>query len=329
MPLLGQPRRILVVDDLAQNRDLLAGLVAALGHEAVTAADGVEALAQISRGIDLVLLDMLMPGLDGCAVVRRIRENPLFKELPVIMVTALDWREDRLKAMEAGADDLLSKPVDRSELRLRIEGLLLRKEAREALWSSQLETVQGLVRAVEMRDPTSIGQAQRVSRSCALLGRSLHFSDQDVESLRLASSLHDVGRIGIPDRVLFKRGELSAEEREIAESHTLLGARLLAGSENPLMKAAEVIALTHHERWDGRGYPQGLAGESIPLWGRICAVADAFDALTRERPDRPAMGLDRVIAILRRGRGSHFDPFLCTLLIDQLDENRQDRDPAL
>jgi putative two-component system response regulator len=345
-------RRILVVDDVEQNVALLGGLVRSLGYEVETARDGLEALAKMALGIDLVLLDVMMPGLDGYEVARRVRADPRTKDLPIILVTVLDSREDRVRAIQAGASDFIAKPVDKCELLVRIASQLKLKEAQDALKRSQAEleervalrtaalrvsceeaaeanrrtsgahvdTIRRLVLAAELRDPHTARHILRISHYSAVLAKALRMPPGDAEVLGHAVTMHDVGKIGIPDAILFKRGPLTREERSIMESHTLIGSRILSNSPSELMQLGEVVALSHHERWDGSGYPRGLRGDQIPLSGRICAVADVFDAMTTRRPYRAAIAVEEVLAEMKRGRGLYFDPALLDLFFDNLAE---------
>lgn len=340
-------KRILVVDDIDSNRMLLEGLVESLGYQGESARDGQEALAKLHKGIDLVLLDVMMPGLDGYEVVRRIRgdANAELRDVVVIMVTALDNREDRLHAVQAGANDFIAKPIDKIELQVRLSFQFRLKEATDALersraeleervsqrtealrlalettkeeqrrtYEAHLDTIQRLVLAAEHKDRYTAEHIQRISLYTVLLAEALELPPDEVETLRHAVIMHDVGKIGIPDAILSKAGTLNPEEREIMNRHTVIGARILAGSASELLRVGEVIALSHHERWDGSGYPKGLAGQDIPLWGRICALADVFDALTSDRPYRPALDSQEVLHMMREGRGSHFDPALFDL----------------
>jgi putative two-component system response regulator len=345
-------RRILVVDDVEQNLLLLGGLVRSLGYEVETARDGLEALAKLALGVDLVLLDVMMPGLDGYEVARRVRADPRTQDLPIILVTVLDSREDRVKAIQAGASDFIAKPVDKTELLVRISSQLKLKEAQDELKRGQAEleervarrtaelrrtceeaadanrrtyhahadTIRRLVLAAELKDSDTTRHILRISRYSVVLAKALHMSPGETEILGHAVTMHDVGKIGIPDAILFKRGPLTAEERRVMESHTLIGGRILAGSPSELMQHGQMVALSHHERWDGTGYPRGLRGEEIPLEGRICAVVDVFDAMTTQRPYRAGIPLAEAIAEMRGGRGLHFDPRLLDLFMDRLDE---------
>jgi len=349
---MNEARRILVVDDVEQNLALLGGLVRGLGYEVETARDGLEALAKLALGVDLVLLDVMMPGLDGYEVARRVRADPRTADLPIILVTVLDSREDRVKAIQAGASDFIAKPVDKTELLVRISSQLRLKEAQDALKRSQagleeqvasrteelrrtcevaadanrrtyfahVDTIRRLVLAAELKDRDTARHILRISRYSVVLARALHMSPGETEVLGHAVTMHDVGKIGIPDAILFKRGPLDEEEKKVMESHTLIGSRILSDSPSELMQQGQVVALSHHERWDGTGYPRRLCGEQIPLAGRICAVVDVFDAMTTTRPYRAAFSLEEALETMRRGRGAHFDPRLLDLFMGRLDE---------
>ncbi len=344
--------RILVVDDVEQNRMLLAGIVESLGYEVEAARDGLDALARLPLGIDLVLLDVMMPGLDGFQVAARLRADPRFVELPVIMVTALDSREDRVQAVRSGANDFIAKPVDRTELEVRIGSQLKLKEAREAIRRHQLEleetvaartaalrravaemaeaqrrtvaahldTIRRLVLAAELKDTATAHHVLRISHYTGVLARAAHLAPGEAAALSLAATMHDVGKIGIPDSILTKTGKLTTEERRIMETHPVIGGRILEGSPSELLQTGRTIALSHHERWDGGGYPFGLAGEEIPFAGRVCAVADVFDALTTDRPYRRALAPVEAIALMREESGCRFDPRLLDLFLGREDE---------
>ncbi len=345
-------KRILVVDDVDQNRMLLGSMVEALGYEVETARDGHDALAKLALDVDLILLDVMMPGIDGYEVARRVRADARFHDLPVIMVTALDSREDRVRAVQSGANDFIAKPIEKIELAVRIGSQLKLKEAQDELkrhqaeleqkieqrtealrraletladaqlktYQAHVDTIERLVLAAECKDHDTAEHIQRMSRFGLVLAEALHLPPGEIEVLRHAIPMHDVGKIGIPDSILLKPGRLTPQERTIMNSHTLIGARLLAGSPSNLLQAGEVIALTHHEWWDGNGYPKHLHGEDIPLPGRICALADVFDALTSDRPYRPALANEQALELMRQGRGSQFDPALFDLFLAHLDQ---------
>jgi putative two-component system response regulator len=334
------PKRVLVVDDQEDTRRMLERILANFGYQTELARDGWEAMAKLSLDVDLVLLDAEMPGMDGFELARRIRADARYADLPLIMVTGLGGKEDRLRAVEVGVNDFITKPFEINELRLRCGWLLKLKESIDQLkrhrseleqkveertsalraaleemaaaqrrtQEAHLDTIRRLVLVAEYRDRDTAAHIERIGRYCELVARRLKLSPGEIELVRHASPMHDVGKIGIPDSILLKPGRLSQEEWEVMKTHTTIGADILRGSPSPLLKAGEEIALTHHERWDGSGYPRGLSGEEIPLFGRICAVADVFDALTTNRRYRDALPSQAVFDFLAGQRGKHFDP---------------------
>jgi len=345
--------RILVVDDEATMRRLLEKLLRMEGYEVALAGSGEQALAELQRaGADTVLLDMRMPGMSGLEVCRQIRSHPRSLHTPVVFITAVNDRELRRKGMEAGADDFLSKPFDEVELLARIRNsvrvkryydhLEHQKEELERavqertaalndavtrltriqvdLRASQEETIYRLSRAAEFRDDETGQHLQRMSRYCQLIARHIGLDEPTCELLRIASPMHDVGKLGIPDRILLKPGRLTADEFAVMKGHAEIGYRILVGSDATPLKMAATIAYTHHEKWDGNGYPRGLKGEDIPLPGRIAAIADVFDALTSARPYKPAWKLDDALNLMRMNRGTHFDPDLVDAFFTALPE---------
>jgi putative two-component system response regulator len=345
-------RRILIVDDEELNRDLLEAMMTSFGHESETASDGVEALERVSPGFDLVLLDVMMPGMDGFEVARRIRGNPEINDIPIIMVTGLSSPEDRLRAVKVGVNDFISKPVDRVELSVRTGSMLKMKEAQDAIkhhramleltverrtaslqntlaelkeaqrltHQAHLDTIRRLAIASEYRDEDTARHINRMSNYCAIVARGLNLPSDKVGLIFHSSPMHDVGKIGIPDAILLKPSKLDNAEWEVMKQHAEIGARILRGSSSELVEAGAIIALSHHEKWDGTGYPEGLSGEDIPLYGRICAIADVFDALTNIRPYKKALSNDKAFEILKEGRGGHFDPKMVDVFFDHLDE---------
>ncbi|MBS3764666.1 MAG: response regulator [Planctomycetes bacterium] len=347
---------ILVVDDEERNRILLSERLGQLGYESEGAADGYEALAKLKLGFDLVFLDAKMSGLDGYEVLDRIRNGEHSSDIPVVMVTGLDSATDRERAESLGADDFIAKPIDWNEVGEVLEAHLgqvkkgvekneeysgledqwndlskeelrnaLRETAkaqREAHYAHQ-ETVKRLAIASEYRDEMTGAHVQRIGKYCTFLGELLHLPPGEVETLNFASRMHDMGKIGIPDKILLKPGKLSSDEWEIMKSHTEIGARILGGSDSKVLQGGETIARTHHEQWDGSGYPEGLEGEDIPLFGRICAVADVYDALSEKRPYRDPLPESEALEIMKSGRGAHFDPEIFDLFIENLDQIRE------
>lgn len=349
--MMDRPTRILIVDDDPKILGLLSDMVSSLQHEVETAEDGFEAMAKVGLDIDLILLDVNMPGMDGFEVARSIRKQYLANELPIIMVTGMATREDRIGAVNAGANDFVAKPFDLTEIRVRIKSLLGMKAAHDALRrhkdqledvvrrrtqalrtalddvveaqrrlrAANLETIQRLVAAAEYNDLGSAAHIQRMSQFSALIAKRLQLSPQRIELIHQASPMHDIGKIGIPHEILLKPGKLNRREWQHIKRHPTIGAKILQKSTSQLLRLGEIIALTHHEKWDGSGYPKGLRGDEIPVEGRISAIADVFDALTSKRPYKEAFSNDMAFQVLWDGRGKHFDPELVDLFVGSVD----------
>ncbi|MBW1955385.1 MAG: response regulator [Deltaproteobacteria bacterium] len=326
--------RILVVDDEERNLRLMEALLLPLGCDVVLARNGEEALKQVPESRpDVILLDVMMPGMDGFEVARRLKEDEGTRIIPIVMVTSLKEVEDRVRALEAGADDFLTKPVEKTELRARVQSSLKVKAyhdhmrdyqgeleaevarrtgqlkvAFEKLRAASLDTIHRLSKAAEYKDEDTGAHILRMSNYSAAVARKLNSNNGVVDSILYAAPMHDVGKIGIPDRILVKPGKLDANEWDIMKQHATIGGRILEGAGTGFLGLGEVIALTHHEKWDGSGYPKGLKGKAIPLAGRIVAIGDVFDALTSKRPYKEAFSLEKSYGIIREGRGSHFDP---------------------
>jgi putative two-component system response regulator len=319
---------ILVVDDNATNLTLFRHLLRKLdGAEVECFADSVAALGWCAdHEPDLILLDYMMPVMDGLEFIRRLQLIPGRVDVPVVMVTADTESDVRHQALELGAQDFLTKQVDKIELMARVKNLLaLRKSRRQlanrAAWlaeevkkataeivAREKEAILRLSRAAEHRDPETGMHLLRMSNYTRLIAERLRLPLAEQDLLLQAAPMHDVGKVGTPDHILLKPGRLTPEEFEIMKQHATIGYEILCDSVSPLLQCAATLALTHHEKFDGSGYPQGLAGESIPLHGRIVAVADVFDALTSERPYKKAWALDDAVDFLKSNAGSHFDP---------------------
>jgi putative two-component system response regulator len=315
---------ILIVDDLPQTRELLADLLSTPQQRVLLAASGPEALLQAALHIpDLVLLDVTMPGMDGFEVCRRLRADPATAEMPVILITALDDRDSRIRGFEAGADDFITKPVDRSELRARVRTItrlnryraLLEERRRSAdhVQLAALEvsqaydlTLEGWARALDLRDKETEGHSRRVTELTVRLARGLGMDREAIVQVRRGALLHDIGKLGIPDRILLKPGKLTAEEWDVMRMHPVYAYEWLAPI--AFLRPALDIPYCHHERWDGAGYPRGLAGEEIPLAARIFAVVDVWDAMTNDRPYRAALPAAEALDHIRSQAGRHFDP---------------------
>ncbi len=338
--------RILIVDDEPVNVMLLEKMLASNDYHNVTSTtDSRRALPlYAAQGFDLVLLDLQMPHMDGFQVLEKIRQLEAGSYPPVLVLTANEDRDIRLRALEAGARDFLNKPFDHVELLNRIrnnieirllqqavrdENRLLEMKVRErtrAIQETQQEIIRRLGRAAEFRDNETGLHIQRMSQMSRLIALAAGLSEQEADLILQAAPMHDIGKIGIPDQVLLKPGKLDAQEWEIMKTHTTIGAKMLAGHPSPLLRTAHDIALAHHERWDGSGYPHGLAGEAIPIQARIVAIADVFDALTSQRPYKQAWPTEEAIAEIQRASASHFDPRLVEAFLGVLPEILQVRD---
>ncbi len=289
--------RILIVDDIPQNLILLETHLSNQGYEVIKARSGKEALEKIKEdSIDLVLLDVMMPGMDGYEVCRKIKEDEDTRIIPVVMVTALKDVEDKIKGIEAGADDFISKPYNKLELLTRVRSLLRVKKLNEELEKAQ-NVLYSLATALEVNDPYTHGHSERVSRLALKIAKLMKLPPKEQELIKRASLLHDIGKIGVNITVIHKPGPLTEEEFEIVKAHPVIGEKICS----PLKFAQPMIPIIkyHHERLDGRGYPEGLKGEEIPLGARIVAVADAYDAFTSRRPYRAAVSRKDAISILR------------------------------
>jgi putative two-component system response regulator len=320
----------LVLDDSEMNNLLVVQALKSVAEcEPVAFTCPMAALAFLRANIDrigVVVTDYDMPGMTGLDVIAAARAEPGFEHVPIVMVTSLDQRSLRHQALRAGATDFLGKPCDPVEIQARITNLMKisaahRQEQDRAAWLSsevaaavaviearEHEIITLLMRAAEHRDTDTGDHIARVAGYVGVIAQNLGFEPADIQILKLASTMHDVGKIGVPDSILLKRGALSAEERAEMEKHAERGRRILEGSTSDVVRLAAEIAESHHERWDGTGYPKGLKGEAIPLAGRIVAVADVFDALVSERPYKQAWPLDRARAFVAEQAGLHFDP---------------------
>jgi putative two-component system response regulator len=285
------PARLLVVDDVAQNRTLLERMLSAEGYSVTAAADGAVALRIVEADPpDLIISDIDMPNVDGLELCRRVKENPLTRLVPFILITGLADRTNRIAGIEAGADDFLGKPFDGQELKARVRSLLRLKRYTDELDSAE-SVILSLALTVEARDPYTRGHCQRLAAYAALIGERIGASDEQLSALYRGGYLHDVGKIGIPDAVLFKPTGLTADEYEVLKRHTVIGDRL-CGDLRALALVRPIVR-HHHERLDGSGYPDGLQGAAVPLLAQIIAIVDEYDAITTSRPYRQALAPER------------------------------------
>jgi putative two-component system response regulator len=334
LELLSQAAHIVLIDDEPLNLRWLTAVMKQAGFQSVTAlTDGtkLEALLEDAPP-DLVITDLHMPGFDGFAVLEVLQPLILEERLPVLMITGDNSTDVRHRALASGAKDFVTKPFDSIEVSLRVKNLLetrilfrdLQKQNRtllestsgqtRELESTRIEMIERLALAAEYRDVSTNQHNQRVGELSARIAEVIGLTPEDAGLLRRAAALHDIGKIGIPDGLLRKPGRLTASEQRVMRTHTSIGARIVGGSHIPLLKLVETVALSHHEHWDGSGYPKGLAGDAIPLPGRIVAVADAFDALTSDRPYRAALTVEATLEIMRLECGKHFEPRLVDAL---------------
>ncbi len=307
---------VLAVDDQPLNLELLEAYLAGTSCEFMPAADGQQALAAVERRRpDLVLLDVVMPGLDGFEVCRRIKADPANRLIPVVLVTSLNTVEDRVRALEVGADDFLAKPIDRRELMARVLTLIKTKGMYDKLDDAE-HVMAAFAKIVEARDGGTVAHVGRVARGAQALGDAAGLSGTALDSLYFGGIVHDIGKIGVPDSVLLKPGPLDAAETAVMRRHVSIGVDIA----RELRSAAAVVPIIkhHHERHDGAGYPDGLKGSAIPIAAMIVSICDAYDAMTSDRSYRTAMRPENAIDELRRGAGTQWDPELVALFLSRV-----------
>ncbi len=321
--------RVFIIDDDDTNLMLAEQIVLRTGVATVidTFLDPIEAVARCAETMpDLVLVDYMMPGMDGHEVVRRLRALPAARDVPIVMLTAANERSVRQKALELGATDFIAKPIEPSEVKARLSNLMaLRRShlqlrdrnawladevrrATKAVVDREEELIVKLSRAAEFRDPETGAHISRMAHFSRLIAAALGQSEEECDLILRTAPMHDVGKLGIPDGILLKPGRLNPAEMDVMRRHPRIGYSILDGGDSRLIRLGAEIALTHHEKFDGTGYPDGLRGEEIPLPGRIVAIADVFDALTSERPYKPAWEVTKARSFLQDNSGSHFDP---------------------
>jgi len=321
---------ILIVDDDSRGRETLEALLTGLGHNLHFSENGLDALKQAKiLQPDLILLDVNMPGIDGFEVCRRLRADPILAAVPVVMTTALDEKKDRIQGIEAGADDFITKPIDRMEIRARVNTIVrlnrYRKliqqqedllQAHRELQEAYDATLWGWVNILDLRDGETADHSLRVTQLTVDLARFMGLSETELINVRRSALLHDIGKIGVPDDILHKQGPLTEAEWVIMRKHPQNALDMLAPIE--YLRSALDIPFCHHERWDGTGYPRGLKGEHIPLVARIFAVIDVFDALSSDRPYRKAWPHEKIIEYMREESGKHFDPKAVELFLQMM-----------
>ena len=333
--------RILILDDQQLNIELLVRILERAGFYNVRSITDPLAFTRtfLEYEPDLVLLDLHMPGRDGFSILKEMEPFLRHGYLPVLMLTGDDSTEAKRGALSLGAKDFLAKPFDATEVLLRIRNLLETRALYRSLQGqnneleervhdrtrelerSQSEVLERLAGAAEFRDGETSRHTERVGELSGRIATHLGFSAEHAEMIRFAARLHDIGKIGIPDGILLKPGALSKDEFAVMITHTIIGARILSGGSSPVVNLAETIALSHHERWDGAGYPHRLRGEEIPIEARIVAVADVLDALSHSRPYRDAWPIESVLSFIEKGSGTQFDPLAVEALMRSVIED--------
>lgn len=323
---------VLVVDDTPFNIDVLRGVLSsAYTLKVATNGEKALALANSHPQPELVLLDVMMPGMDGYEVCRRLKQQENTRNIPVVFVTSMSEVEDERKGFESGGVDYITKPVSPPLVQARVATHLrlyaherhlteLVKARTLELEQTRLEIIRRLGRAAEFKDDETGQHVIRMSHYTRILAEAAGMAALDVDVLFNAAPMHDIGKIGIPEAILLKPGKLDDAEWMVMKKHPAIGAGIIGRHQHPLLETARIVALTHHEKWDGNGYPRGLSGEQIPLTGRIVAIADVFDALTSERPYKKAWPVEEAVVFLQQQAGSHFDPRLVDLFINALPE---------
>jgi putative two-component system response regulator len=330
---------ILVVDDDPGVQGMMRRILLRSGYQVHSAEGGQAAFDKIAVQIpDLIILDLSMPGIDGFEVAAFLKSKPETQKIPILLITGLDTSKNHVKALDIGVNDFLSKTAEPEEILARIRSHLKIKQLNDELSDyraslekmvalrtpqlkdASLEVIWRLTAASEYRDNETGAHIKRMSHYSAAIAQKMGLAKKTVETILYGAPMHDIGKIGIPDRILLKPGGLDEDEWAIMKQHPVMGANILKGSKIGFVRMGATIAMTHHEKWDGSGYPQGLKAKQIPLAGRIVALADVFDALTSERPYKKAFSIEKANRIIEQGRGHHFDPVVVAAFFAIQDE---------
>ncbi|SDK35843.1 putative two-component system response regulator [Maridesulfovibrio ferrireducens] len=321
---------VLVVDDASNNIAIFSNILSPK-YRVKAAKNGSKALQIAFETIpDIILLDIMMPEMDGYEVCRKLKQDPRTRNIPIIFVTAMVNVEDEAHGFEIGAVDYITKPVSppivlarvKTHLQLYDQNRSLEEKVRRRtteLDNSRREIIRRLGRAAEYKDNETGMHVIRMSYYSHIIAKGIGMNEVETDLILNATPMHDIGKIGIPDIILLKAGKLDEHERKIIQKHCEFGAEIIGKHDNPLLQMAYSVALTHHEKWNGKGYPHGLKGEDIPLEGRIVAIADVFDALTSERTYKKAWPVEKAVALILEESGQHFDPALVTVFMDNLE----------